>query len=141
MDRIERGGGVTYQSKTPSPEHRETGPAEGSGSLDDANLLLEIFQPAKPPRAATFAFVHVLHGPQEVSLTGRNAWLMRKLIGCGMRGVTTAELPAGVRVSALIHNLRRAGIAITSEIERHTGEYPGNHVRYALDTRVTEILR
>lgn len=132
---------MTYQSKTPSPEHRETGPAEGSGSLDDANLLLEIVQPAKPPRAATFAFAHVLHGPQEVTLTGRNAWLMRRLIERGNRGLTAAECPPGLRLAALVHNLRRAEIAILSEIERHTGDFPGNHVRYVLDVRVTEILR
>ena len=129
---------MTYNEEAPALREQGPGRAEGLGH-DTDHPLLEVLASAKPPRAATFAFVHVLHGPQEVSLTGRNAWLMRKLIGCGMRGVTTAELPAGIRVSALIHNLRKAGIPITSEIERHTGEFAGNHCRYVLDTRVREL--
>ena len=130
---------MTYQSKTPSPEHRETGSAEGSGSLDDANLLLEILPDAKPPKATRFAFESVLNGRQEVALGGRNRWLLRKLILCGKLGVTTAELPAGIRVSALIHNLRREGIPIVSESEWHAGEFAGRHVRYVLDTRAHEL--
>jgi hypothetical protein len=140
VDRIERGVGVTYQSKTPSPEHRETGPAEGIG-LDDANLLLEILPDAKPPKATRFAFESVLNGRQEVALGGRNRWTLRRLIERGNRGLTAAECPPGLRLAALVHNLRKAGIPITSEIERHTGDFPGNHVRYVLDVRVTEILR
>ena len=129
---------MTDHTIAPGLQAQAPGPAEGIG-LDDGLLLLEILGDAKTSKTSTFAFETILHGPQEVALTGRNRWLMRKLIGCALRGVTTAELPAGVRVSALIHNLRKAGIPITSEIERHTGDFPGNHVRYVLDAQVTEI--
>ena len=126
---------------TMNPALREQGPGEGwiLRKADD-DTLLEILPDAKPAKTTAFAFESVLHGPQEVALGGRNRWLLRRLIGCGGRGLTAAELPAGVRVSALIHNLRREGIPIVSETERHTGEYPGNHVRYVLETRVREIL-
>lgn len=130
---------MTAEMNAPSREHPETGQAEGIG-LDSLPLLIEILEDAKPAKSTTFAFEHVLHGRQTVALGGRNRWLLRRLISCGSRGVTTAELPAGVRVSALIHNLRREGIPIVSEMERHTGEYAGNHVRYVLDTRAHEIL-
>ena len=126
---------------TIAPALREQGPGEGwiLGKADD-DTLLQVLPDAKPPKTSRFTFESVLNGPQEVALGGRNRWMLRKLIGCGMRGVTTAELPAGVRVSALVHNLRRAGIAITSETERHTGDFPGHHVRYVLDTRAHELL-
>ena len=126
------------EMQTPALSAQEPGPAEGIG-LDDGLLLLEILGDAKTSKTSTFAFEHVLHGRQTVALGGRNRWLMRKLILCGKLGVTTAELPAGVRVSALIHNLRREGISIVSEMERHTGEYAGNHCRYILDTRAHEL--
>jgi len=129
---------MTDHTIAPGLQAQAPGPAEGIG-LDDANLLLEILPDAKTSKTSTFAFEHVLHGRQTVPLGGRNRWLMRKLIERGNRGLTAAELPAGVRVSALILNLRRAGIAITSEVERHSGDFPGNHCRYFLDVRVTEI--
>jgi hypothetical protein len=129
---------MTYQSKTPSPENRETGPAEGIG-LDEAHLLLEIRADAKPAKSSTFAFETVLSGRQEVTLGGRNRWLLRKLIERGNRGLTAAECPAGLRLAAMVHRLRRAGVAIDSEIERHEGQFAGHHARYRLGTVVSEI--
>jgi hypothetical protein len=129
---------MTYNEEAPPPEHRGTGREEGIG-LDDQSLLPEILPDPKTSKTSTFTFETILNGRQEVALGGRNRWLLRRLISCGLRGLTAAELPAGVRVSALVHNLRRAGIPIVSETERHDGEYPGNHCRYVLDTRVREL--
>jgi hypothetical protein len=129
---------MTYNEEAPLPGERETGLGKSLGN-GDGDTLLAILPDAKPPKATRFAFASVLHGQQEVALGGRNRWMLRRLIGCGGRGLTAAECPAGVRVSALIHNLRREGIPIVSETERHTGDFPGNHCRYVLDTRVHEL--
>ncbi|TIM38380.1 MAG: hypothetical protein E5Y56_29900 [Mesorhizobium sp.] len=72
-----------------------------------------------------------------LKLDGRAAWMMRVLVKAGRRGVTTLELPAGVRVSHCVLLLRRAGFTISSPRESHEGPFPGTHSRYRLETEVT----
>ncbi|RUZ75627.1 hypothetical protein EN943_20115 [Mesorhizobium sp. M7A.F.Ca.US.006.01.1.1] len=72
-----------------------------------------------------------------VTLDGRAAWMMRELVKVGKRGVTTLELPTGVRVSHYILLLRKAGFTISSPREAHGGPFPSTHSRYKLETSVT----
>jgi len=76
---------------------------------------------------------------REILLQGRVAWTARHLINAGARGVTTAQLPPGVRVSDSIMKLRRAGVDIETQHEGHSGDYPGRHGRYLLRSRL-EVL-
>lgn len=68
----------------------------------------------------------------EVFLSGRNRWGLEQLIEAGSTGITSFQY-AGVRVSALVLNLKEMGIAIDKQTERHGGLFEGNHARYRLD--------
>ncbi|RVD55974.1 MAG: hypothetical protein EOS30_09865 [Mesorhizobium sp.] len=74
-----------------------------------------------------------------IKLDGRAAWMMRELVKAGKRGVTTLELPTGVRVSHFILLLRKAGFVISSPRESHGGPFPSTHSRYSLETEVTIV--
>jgi hypothetical protein len=65
-----------------------------------------------------------------IKLVGRPAWLFDLLQSAGEQGVTTLQLPAGVRVSHYILILRRADLVIESVREPNEGEFSGSHVRY-----------
>ncbi|TIP87087.1 MAG: hypothetical protein E5X58_31135 [Mesorhizobium sp.] len=67
-------------------------------------------------------------------LEGRAAWMIRVLIKAGKRGVTTIELPAGVRVSHSVYLLRKAGFIISMQREAHGGEFSGVHGRFRIET-------
>ena len=72
-----------------------------------------------------------------IKFTGRIAWMLRHLVKAGPRGLTTLDLPPGVRVSHYVMMLRRAGLLIESPREPHGGEWAGVHSRYTLRTQVT----
>jgi hypothetical protein len=74
---------------------------------------------------------------QIIKFTGRVAWMLRQLVKAGPRGLTTLDLPPGVRVSHHVMMLRRAGLLIESPREPHGGEWAGVHSRYTLRTQVT----
>ncbi|MDG4908441.1 hypothetical protein P9228_18615 [Mesorhizobium sp. WSM4898] len=74
---------------------------------------------------------------QPVRLDGRAAWMMKKLVEAGKRGITTLDLPPGVRVSHCVYLLRRAGFIISSPRESHGGPFPGTHSRYCLATPIS----
>lgn len=76
-----------------------------------------IVQPVDPNKAS-------------IRLVGRPAWLFELLQNAGEEGVTTLQLPAGVRVSHYILILRRAGLLVESVRESHGGQFSGSHVRY-----------
>ncbi|AZO62979.1 hypothetical protein EOA75_23795 [Mesorhizobium sp. M1A.F.Ca.IN.022.07.1.1] len=76
---------------------------------------------------------------REKRLHGRAAWMLKQLINAGKRGVTTLDLPTGVRVSHYIFLLRRSGFIISSPREHHGGAFPSTHSRYTLATPVTII--
>ena len=90
-------------------------------------------------RDRTTVTVRIEPDGREIELSGRVAWMLRKLVEAGPRGLTTLDLQAGTRVSAHVFKLRRAGLSIGSKREPHGGEYPGQHSRYCLDTDVTLI--
>jgi hypothetical protein len=52
--------------------------------------------------------------------------------------VVTRYNPA-LRLAAYVHSLRRAGLYIETELERHDGRYSGKHARYRLLTPITSI--
>lgn len=74
-----------------------------------------------------------------VRLHGRAGWMMRKLVDAGKRGVTTLDLPTGVRVAHYIFLLRREGFIISTEHESHGGPFPSTHARYRIETPLTVL--
>lgn len=74
-------------------------------------------------------------GPKR--LDGRAGWMIRELIKAGTRGVTTVELPAGIRVSHAVYLLRREGFVISMQREAHGGEFAGVHGRFRIETPCT----
>ncbi|MBI1416847.1 MAG: hypothetical protein GC146_06445 [Limimaricola sp.] len=73
---------------------------------------------------------------REVHLTGQSAWVLGLLIATGRAGLTAADLPAGVRVAAVVLKLRRAGVPILTINEPNTGPFGGSHARYTLAANV-----
>ncbi|MER9533016.1 hypothetical protein NKI89_24865 [Mesorhizobium sp. M0309] len=70
-------------------------------------------------------------------LANRAAWMMRKLVEAGARGVTPLDLPTGVRVAHYIFLIRREGFIVSTAHESHGGDFCGTHARYRLETPVT----
>ena len=75
---------------------------------------------------------------KQQTFAGREAWALRHLVNAGRAGVTTLSQPAP-RWSHYIYKLRRAGLGISTDYETHSGDFPGNHGRYRLETAVTVI--
>ncbi len=73
---------------------------------------------------------------------GRCAWALNELILAGDKGCTPIQRPAP-RWSQYILMLRRAGLAIDTLHEPHSGAYSGTHGIYVLrtDLRVIEERR
>lgn len=69
--------------------------------------------------------------PRTFELEGRLGWAMFNLAKSGTTGITTIERPAP-RWSAYVHELRKLGIQIETEMEPHAGAYSGHHARYRL---------
>ncbi|TPJ38206.1 hypothetical protein FJ437_30810 [Mesorhizobium sp. B2-6-6] len=72
-------------------------------------------------------------------LDGRAGWMLTKLVEAGKRGVTTLELPAGIRVAHAVYLLRRDGFIVSSENETHGGDFPGRHSRYRIETPLSIV--
>ena len=69
---------------------------------------------------------------------GREAWTLRHLVNAGASGVTTIDHPAP-RWSHNVYKLRQAGLVISTDYEPHSGEFPGTHGRYRLETAVEVV--
>lgn len=78
----------------------------------------------------------VIIGDIEKTVKGRPAWLLEKLVAAGKSGVSTIDLPAGVRTSHYVLQLRRAMIPVETRFEKHAGEFAGRHARYTLSAPV-----
>jgi hypothetical protein len=65
-------------------------------------------------------------------------WTLFHLAKSGTTGITTIERPAP-RWSAYVHELRKMGIQIETEMEPHEGAYSGHHARYRLACEVQVI--
>ena len=69
---------------------------------------------------------------------GREAKALADLIERGRQGLSSIE-HIGPRLSHYVMKLRRAGIAIETVDEGHSGPFPGSHGRYFLRSKV-EVL-
>lgn len=77
--------------------------------------------------------------PRSLTFRGRDAWALSELLASGERGCTPIDHP-GPRWSGYVHKLRRAGLAIETVVEPHSGPFAGRHARYVLRTRL-EIVK
>jgi len=69
------------------------------------------------------------------TVRGRDAWALLELIAAGPKGCTPIDNP-GPRWSAYVFNLRRIGLSIETQHERHKGPFAGTHARYVLRSAV-----
>jgi hypothetical protein len=76
--------------------------------------------------------------PTPIRVPKRAMFLLDALYKAGAEGITTIEFP-GVRVSAAILHLRRAGVNVQTIYEKHSGEFAGRHGRFVLRSRVEPI--
>lgn len=75
---------------------------------------------------------------RELTVRGRDAWALRKLIEHGEGGITAFD-EIGPRLSHYVFKLRRAGLTIETKDEAHSGAFAGVHGRYVLRSFVTVI--
>ncbi|KRR06209.1 hypothetical protein CQ12_11525 [Bradyrhizobium jicamae] len=77
-------------------------------------------------------------GGTQRTFTGRQAWMLRRLINAGCAGITLLDNPAP-RGSHYLYMLRKAGLTISTTNEPHEGPFPGTHGRYRLETVITVV--
>ena len=94
---------------------------------------------SRPQRQPQFLIHESGQSPRQVNLSGRPAWLLAKLIEAGPVGLTASDLPAGLRVSAFVLKLRRAGVPVLTLSEPNSGDFGGHHGRYVLACPVERI--
>jgi Winged helix domain len=76
---------------------------------------------------------------RSVTLAGRFAWCLEKLVTAGERGITAID-EIGPRLSHYIFVLRRRhGLTIETRDEKHGGQFSGWHGRYVLRTKATLV--
>jgi hypothetical protein len=71
---------------------------------------------------------------------GRFAQTLDLLLQNGEDGLSSLESP-GIRLSHYVFVLRREGVDIVTDDERHAGPYAGCHARYKLTSPVEVISR
>lgn len=74
------------------------------------------------------------------AFAGRKAWALGHLLDAGQSGITTIDHPAP-RWSHYIFQLRRDGIHIHTQEERHGGTFAGRHGRFRLVSSLTVLDR
>lgn len=83
----------------------------------------------------------VLEGDTErsIELTGRNAWMLDRLLAVGTAGCTSLET-VGACTTQYVFRLRVAyGLNIETINEPHDGPYRGHHARYVLRSKVERV--
>ncbi|MFT6527179.1 MAG: hypothetical protein ACJAXG_001126 [Celeribacter sp.] len=100
---------------------------------------MEILKPAWAARRS-YVITNGDDAPFTLTTKGRTAWLLDILRLTKGKGITTAELPAGVRVSSALHILRKKGVIVETVMEPHEGKYAGNHGRYFLVSKVHPVF-
>ena len=107
-----------------------------SAALANSTRLESTREPKRPRVRRTFRVFEPDGSCRLVTVIGRDAWMLGKLVEAGPKGCTTLEQPAP-RTSHYIWKLRHTyGIAIASIEEEHGGTFAGRHVRYTLQQRV-----
>ena len=91
----------------------------------------------KPRKPASRVILHTEDGDKVVSVKGRVAWTLGKLIAAGERGITPLDCPTGVRLAHYVFRLRSEGIVVETERETHDGPFSGTHARYILRSPVS----
>lgn len=111
----------------------------GRGEIDSAEPTAAQSKPQRPRRRRRRirAKIGGEDGPI-VTVVGRAAWALGRLIAAGGKGITSLSDPAP-RLSDYVFKLRRLGIHITTEDEPHQGEFAGRHARYRLASPVKII--
>lgn len=84
--------------------------------------------------------VRIGDSPTTRTFRGRFAQTLDLLVENGPAGLSSLESP-GVRLSHYVFRLRREGVPIETEDERHAGPYCGRHGRYRLTAPVVVIER
>ena len=79
-------------------------------------------------------------GDREITVRGRDAETLHRLIEAGDQGVSGIER-VGPRLSHYIFKLRRSGFGIVTFEEKHGGAFAGYHGRYKLISQVEVIGR
>jgi hypothetical protein len=119
------------------PAGKATSPAAGEtaiGACADVHLGETEHRKANQERDCIQVRTPLSAQPKRIH--GRCAWTLRRLIKAGPNGLSSAEVPAGLRLSAYILKLRRAGIGIVTMQERHGGDFAGTHGRYRLSQSI-----
>ncbi|WP_085043801.1 winged helix domain-containing protein [Ensifer aridi] len=73
-----------------------------------------------------------------VTLVGREAFTLRKLLDAGDRGISSLD-HVGIRLSHYVMKLRRAGITVETVPTEHGGDYPGVHGVYKLRSQLSVL--
>lgn len=76
-----------------------------------------------------------IDGRRPVILKGRVAWALDCLKDAGRDGCNPLKQPA-LRWSEYVRRLRRRGVQVETVMETHGGQFPGQHARYVLRSRV-----
>jgi hypothetical protein len=79
-----------------------------------------------------------INGGDMVTVRGRAAWALLKLIASGESGCSYVDHPAP-RWGGYVHKLRKLGIIIDTIREAHGGPFAGHHARYCLQSRVSVV--
>jgi len=83
----------------------------------------------------------VLEGDTErtIELTGRNAWMLDRLLAVGAAGCTSLE-NSGACTTQYVFRLRTVhGLNVETINEAHDGPYRGHHARYVLRSTVERV--
>ena len=92
-----------------------------AGRLDSPN------NSRKTAKPASRVILHGENGDKVVSVKGRVAWTLGKLIAAGETGITPLDCPTGVRLAHYVFRLRSEGIVVETEREKHDGPFSGTH--------------
>ncbi len=90
------------------------------------------------PQQNPITFVLFRLEGQERAVRGRDAWALAELLKAGAQGCTPISHP-GPRWSGYVLKLRKAGVAIETVHEMHSGAYSGRHARYVLVSPIEVI--
>lgn len=78
----------------------------------------------------------VLPDGEPFKVIGRDAWMLRRLVDAGPKGLTAIDAPAP-RNSHYIFKLRtKYGLTVETIREKHGGQFSGSHARYFLRSEI-----
>lgn len=80
----------------------------------------------------------VIEGDTErnIEVTGRNAWMLDRLLSAGTAGCTSLEVGGACTTQYVCRLKNKYGLRIESIHEAHDGPFKGHHARYVLRSTV-----